>query len=187
MSISSGGKVTVKISILGCRHLASRTSDMTSLDQNNFYVTLLSNALREIYDQNTHADFTVKLAQPIDLGTTSKWEVGVSEIWCSSSPEGARPVLRYCNVISRQFLGISTVRCIGCFGYNQTQCISTSFGKCNTCRWSSADFRAFESISWRPKFCTSPLRTALYPQEWFFIFASITSGRRSIKPWRRHP
>jgi len=42
---------------------------MTSLDQNNFNVTLLSNASREIYNMNTHADFTVKLAQPIDLGT----------------------------------------------------------------------------------------------------------------------
>jgi len=35
-SISSGGKVTVRISTRGSRHLASRISDMTSLDQNNF-------------------------------------------------------------------------------------------------------------------------------------------------------
>jgi len=85
---------------------------MTSLEQNIFYVTLLSNALWDIYDQNTHADFTVKLAQPIDLGSTSKWEVGVCEISCSSSPEGANPVLFYYNLISPQFLGDSTVRCI---------------------------------------------------------------------------
>ena len=44
---------------------------MTSFDQKNFYVTLLSNASLDIYDQNTHADFTVKLAQPIDLGSTT--------------------------------------------------------------------------------------------------------------------
>jgi len=68
---------------------------MSSLDSNNFYDTLLSNASRDIYDQNTHADFTVKLAQPTDLGTISKWEVGVSELSCSSSPEGASPVLLY--------------------------------------------------------------------------------------------
>jgi len=43
---------------------------MTSLGQNNFYVTLLSNASRNIYEQNTHADITVKLAQAI-LGSTS--------------------------------------------------------------------------------------------------------------------
>jgi len=88
---------------------------MTSLDQNNFYFTILSNASRDIYDQNTHADFTVKLAQPIDLGTTSNWEVGVCEISCSSSPEGASPVLLYCNVINPQFLGDSTVLCIRTF------------------------------------------------------------------------
>jgi len=57
---------------------------MTSPEENKFYVTLLSNASRDIYDQNTHADFTVKLAQPMELGTTSKWEIGVCEISCSS-------------------------------------------------------------------------------------------------------
>jgi len=88
---------------------------MTQPDQNNFYVTLMSTVSRDIYDLKTHADFTVKLAQPIDLGSTSKWEVGVSEISCSSSPEGANPVLLYCNLISPQFLGDSTVRCIRTF------------------------------------------------------------------------
>jgi len=86
-----------------------------SNNQNNFYVTLLSNASRDIYDQDTHADFTVKLAQPIHLGSTSKWEVGVCEISCSSSPEGPGPVALYCNVISPQFLGDSTVRGIRAF------------------------------------------------------------------------
>jgi len=37
----------------------------------HFYVTLFSNASREIYEQNTHADFTVKVAQHIELGSTS--------------------------------------------------------------------------------------------------------------------
>jgi len=83
-----------------------------SPDQNKFYVTLLSKASRDIYDQNTHAEFTVNLAQPIDLGSTSKWELGVCEISCSSSHEGASPVLMYFNLISPQFLGDSTVRCI---------------------------------------------------------------------------
>jgi len=88
---------------------------MTSLDQNKFYVTLLSNASRDIYDLNTHADFTVKLDQPIDLGTTCKWEVGVCEILCSSSPKGASPVLLYCNLNTPQLLGDSTFRCIRTF------------------------------------------------------------------------
>ena len=64
---------------------------------------------------NTHADFTVKIAQPIDLGSTSKWVWGVCEISCSSSPEGANPVLLYCNLISPQLLDDSTVRCIRTF------------------------------------------------------------------------
>ena len=59
--------------------------------------------------------FTIRIRMPIDLGTTSKWEVGVSEISCSSSPEGASPVLLYCNLINPQFLGDSTVRCIWTF------------------------------------------------------------------------
>ena len=65
---------------------------MKSLDQNNF-TSLLSNASRDIYDKDTHADFTVKLAQPIDLGSPSKWEVEVCEISCSSPPEGESPVV----------------------------------------------------------------------------------------------
>jgi len=50
---------------------------------------MLSTCSREIYGLNTHADLTVKLAQYIDLGSNTKWEVGVCEISCSSSPEGA--------------------------------------------------------------------------------------------------
>jgi len=64
---------------------------MTSPGQNNFYVTLLNNVSRDIYEHNSHAGFTVKLAQLIDLGSTSNWEMGVCEISCSSSPEGETP------------------------------------------------------------------------------------------------
>ena len=52
----------------------------------HFYVTLLNNASRDIYEQNTHADFTVKLAQPVDVVSTSSWEVGLCEISFSSPP-----------------------------------------------------------------------------------------------------
>ena len=65
----------------------------------------------------------MKLAQPIDLGSTSKWEVGVCEISCSSFPEGANPVQLYCNLISSQFLGYSTFRCIRTFRlYSRAMC-----------------------------------------------------------------
>jgi len=81
-------------------------------------VNLLSNASWDIYEQNSYADFTVKLAQPIDLGSTSNWEVGVCKISCSSPSEGANLVLLYCNVISPQFLGDGTVRCVWTFRLN---------------------------------------------------------------------
>ena len=41
--------------------------------------------------------------------------MGVCEISCSSSPEEVNHVLLYCNVISPQFLGDSTVHCIRTF------------------------------------------------------------------------
>ena len=43
--------------------------------QSTFYVILFRNASRDIYEQNKHADFTVKLAHAVDLGSTSNWEV----------------------------------------------------------------------------------------------------------------
>jgi len=59
-----------------------RISDMAP--SNRFYVTLFSNASREIYENNTHAGFTVKLSLPIDLGTSPNCEVGACEVSCSS-------------------------------------------------------------------------------------------------------
>jgi len=85
------------------------------MTQNNLYVTLFSNASRDIYEQNTHADFKVKLAQIMDLGSTSNWEVGISEISCSTFHEVANHVIIYCNLISPLFVGDSTFRCMRTF------------------------------------------------------------------------
>ena len=89
---------------------------------NGFYVTLFCNASREIYENNNHADFTVKLSRPNDLETSPNWEVGVSEVSCSSSPPAslktvdvtpcADHAMIYCNIILPQFLADSTVRCM---------------------------------------------------------------------------
>jgi len=97
---------------------------MTS-STNSFYVTLFSNASREIYENNTHADFTVKLSRPIDLGTSPNWEVGVCEVSCSSPPPAslntvdvtpcADHAMIYCNIISPQFVADSSVRCMRTF------------------------------------------------------------------------
>jgi len=54
--------------------------------QSHFYFTLFSNASRDIYDEITHADFTEKLAQPVDLVSTYIWQVGLCKISCFSPP-----------------------------------------------------------------------------------------------------
>ena len=70
------------------------------------YVIVFSNASRDIYEQNTHADFRVKLAQPVDLGSTSSCEEGLCEISCSTVPmEDDITALIYSNLISLQFVG----------------------------------------------------------------------------------
>ena len=49
-------------------------------NRDNFYVTLFSNASNEIYALNSQTSFTNRLAHPIDLDSSSDWEVGLSEI-----------------------------------------------------------------------------------------------------------
>ena len=49
-------------------------------NHDNFYVTLFSNASNEIYALNSQTSFTNRLAHSIDLGSSSDWEVGLSEI-----------------------------------------------------------------------------------------------------------
>jgi len=82
-------------------------SDMTAVS-NHFYVTLFSNALHKISEDNTLSEFTIKLAQPIDLNYLEKLEMGICEI--SFSPPiggtgmplitlGNTLVLVFCNVI----------------------------------------------------------------------------------------
>jgi len=111
--------------------------------QSHFYVTLFSNASRDIYEQNTHADFTVKLAQSVDLGSTSNWEVGLCDISCSSPPEETLALI-YSNLISPQFVGDSTVRSMRTFSSHHRHHVSMSFETCITCLSSSGDFRTFE-------------------------------------------
>jgi len=98
---------------------------------NHFYVTLFSNASRKIYKDNTLAAFTVKLAQPIDLGTNENWEVGLCEITCPPPTAGTlKPVLIvgdtnvivYCNLISQQFVGENAVRCLRSFIFPSALC-----------------------------------------------------------------
>jgi len=50
------------------------------MERKHFYVTLFSNTSQVIYPDITQAAFMSHLAQPIDLGTSSDWEVGVGEV-----------------------------------------------------------------------------------------------------------
>ena len=93
---------------------------MTS--SNSFYVTRFSNASQEIYENNTHADFTVKLSRTIDLGNPPNLEVGVCEVSFSTPPleylnsvevmPCADHTIIYFNLISPQFVGGSTFCCL---------------------------------------------------------------------------
>ena len=103
---------------------------MTS-DRNHFYVTLFSNGSQKLYPTNTLAAFTARLAQPIDLGSTDRWEVGVCEITCHPTNTGtfasvqvisANNALIYCDLISQQFVGSQYVRCLRTFIHPSTYC-----------------------------------------------------------------
>jgi len=114
---------------------------------NHFYVTLFSNASRDIYEQNTHTNFTVKLAQPVDLVSKSNWEIGVCEISCSVQHIGKTPALIDCNLIWPQFLGGQNrpLYADGRSSSLQQHYVSMSFETCIMCPSNSRDFRTFES------------------------------------------
>jgi len=49
-------------------------------NRDNFYVTVFSNASTDIFTLNYQISFTNRLALPVDLGSSSDWEVGLCEI-----------------------------------------------------------------------------------------------------------
>ena len=100
-------------------------------DQSHFYVTLLSNGSKKLYPANKLSAFTTRLAQPIDLGSTDRWEVGVCEFICHPTNTGtfaslqvisANNALIYCDLISQQFVGSQHVRCLRSFIHPSTYC-----------------------------------------------------------------
>jgi hypothetical protein len=97
----------------------------------SFYVTLFSNVSSDIYKSNTLAAFTNQLAQVIELHPTDKWEVGLCEFTCSPPAVGTfKPTaivskshgLIYCNLISPQFMGDKSLRCLRTFTYPSLYC-----------------------------------------------------------------
>jgi hypothetical protein len=83
-------------------------------EQTHFYVPLLSKASQKIYPSNTLRSFKINLARPVDLGSNSRWEVGVWEVTCRPVNVGtfggvtvisASNALIYCDLISPNFFG----------------------------------------------------------------------------------
>jgi hypothetical protein len=104
---------------------------MASEDQpRHFYVTLLTNASQTLYPANTLSTFKTHLAQPVDLGSDSIWEVGVCEVTCRPYNLGtfakiqvsAENALIYCDLISPQFVGSYLVRVLRSFIQPTTYC-----------------------------------------------------------------
>jgi hypothetical protein len=90
----------------------------------HFYVTLLSNVSQKLYPSNKLSSFKVHLAQPVDLGSIGRWEVGVCEVTCRPYNVGtyakvqvisAENALICCDLISPQFVGSQYIRCIRTF------------------------------------------------------------------------
>ena len=94
------------------------------MERKHFYITLYSNASQKLYPDNTQASFTCHLAQPINLGSASDWEVGLSEV--SYYPPKRVVMFKntvvdyistlngliYCDLIAPQFVGENKVRVI---------------------------------------------------------------------------
>ena len=84
------------------------------MERKRFYITLYSNASQELYPDNTQTAFTCHLVQPVDLGTSSDWKVGLSEITYLPPKRvvlggalidfiGSQNALIYCDLIAPQF------------------------------------------------------------------------------------
>ena len=84
-------------------------------------MSLYSNAPQEIHPDNKQVAFTIHLAQPIDLGTSSDREVGLCEVTYKPPTRNivngvvidfisAINDLNYCDLIALQFVGEDKVR-----------------------------------------------------------------------------
>jgi hypothetical protein len=119
---SSSGANNQRISFLDS---AEAVKNMASGNEpTHFYITLLSNTSQKLYPSNTLSSFTVHLSRPVDLGSNSRWEVGVWEVSCHPYNVGtyanlkvisADAALIYCDLISPQFVGSQYVRVLRTF------------------------------------------------------------------------
>jgi len=90
------------------------------IPRNHFYVTLFSNASKDVFPDNTLTGLLIHLAQPIDLGS-SDWEVGLAEFSYKAPNRQIKQgtvidviisvnVLVYCDLITPQIVWTENVR-----------------------------------------------------------------------------
>jgi len=91
------------------------------IKRNQFYVTLFSNASKDVFRDNSLTAFTIHLANPINLASASDCEVGLAEVSYKAPNrqilQGALVdvvssinILIYCDLITPQFVGSDNVR-----------------------------------------------------------------------------
>ena len=81
-----------------------------------FYVTIFSNASRNLYPDNTIGAFTVELAGPIHMDPHANWEVGLCEFRCPGAIDKSMGLMN-CDLISPHFEASSLVRCLPTYVY----------------------------------------------------------------------
>lgn len=83
--------------------------------ENEFYITLLSDASHKTFSLNTLSSFQVQLAQSITL-ERDRWEVALCEIsyseGVSENPGEKELVFVYCDIIKPQLIGDAYVKCL---------------------------------------------------------------------------
>jgi hypothetical protein len=103
-------------------------------EPSHFYINLLRKASQKHYPSKTLSSFKVHLARPVDLGSNSRWEVGVCELTCRPVNVGTfggmsvladNKALIYCDLISPQLFGSHYIRVIRTFILPTTYCNHT--------------------------------------------------------------
>jgi len=99
-----------------------------------FYLTLFSNASQSLYSDNVLSAFTTSLPQLIELGSSERWEVGLCELTCpppnvglfakKNAPViiGSETAFVYCDLIVPQVVGDSLVRCLRTYIFPTIDC-----------------------------------------------------------------
>jgi len=79
-----------------------------NINRDDFYITLFSDASKDIYSLNSHTAFTNRLALPVNLGSSSDWVVGLAEISYKPPERMIMGVLLLTQSVKKPFSSIVT-------------------------------------------------------------------------------